>query len=179
MPAPCGSAVSTKPPKWVTLGHVSGVFGVKGWLKVRSYTVPPGNIVAFAAWTLVQRTTTATFEVEAGREHGNGVVAKLRGLNDRDRAAEWVGAEVRVERERLPALAPGEFYWVDLEGLEVRTMAGAVLGRVTGLTATPGHDLLMIGGAPERLIPFVMGQTIRAVDIEAGVIVVDWSADDE
>jgi 16S rRNA processing protein RimM len=170
--------VSAKTSKWVTVGRVSGVFGVKGWLKVQSYTEPRENVASFGVWTLRLHGGERAFEVEEGQGHGGSVVAKLRGLDDRDRAREWVGAEIVVERERLPAPPPGELYWTDLEGLEVRTTDGVVLGRVDHLLATGANDVLVLGGSPQRLIPFVVGAVVKQVDVAAGFIVVDWLPDD-
>ena len=169
--------MSAKPGKWVTLGRVSGVFGVKGWLKIQSFTEPRDNIAEFGVWTLRLRGADRSFDVEEARSHAGGVVAKLRAVDDRDRAREWVGADIVVERERLPATAANEFYWADLQGLEVHTQSGEVLGTVDHLLATGAHDVLVLGGARERLIPFVMGQVVKHVDIAARVIVVDWSPD--
>jgi 16S rRNA processing protein RimM len=167
--------VSAKPTKWVTLGRVSGVFGVKGWLKVQSYTEPRDNVAKFEVWTLRMNGAERVFAVEDGQDHAGSVIAKLQGIDDRERAREWVGAEIVVERTQLPATSANEFYWTDLEGLEVRTTAGEVLGRVDHLLATGGNDVLVLGGAEERLIPFVLGQVVKHVDLEAGLIVVDWS----
>ena len=164
--------------KWVTLGRVSGVFGVKGWLKVQSYTEPRDNVARFGVWTLRLNGAERVFEVEDGQGHGGNVVAKLRGIDDPDRAREWLGAEIVVERERLPEARADEFYWTDLEGLEVRTMTGVSLGRVEHLLATGANDVLVLRGPPERLIPFVVGPVVKQVDLAAGLIVVDWSLDD-
>ena len=169
--------MSAKPTKWVTLGRVSGVFGVKGWLKVQSYTEPRANITQFGVWLLRMNGVDSPFDVEDRHGHGGSVVAKLRGLDDRDRALEWVGAEIVVERERLPALAANEFYWTDLEGLEVRTTAGEVLGKVDHLLATGANDVLVIGGSPQHLIPFIVGPVVKQVDLLARLIVVEWSTD--
>ena len=169
--------MSAKPTKWVTVGRVSGVFGVKGWLKVRSYTEPPDNIVRFGTWTLRVEGADHSFDVEDGQSHAGIVVVKLRGIDDRDRARDWVGADVVVAREQLPATRDGELYWTDLEGLEVRTTTGLLLGRVAHLLATGGNDVLVLDSAPQRLIPFVAGSVVKEVDLEAGQIVVDWSPD--
>jgi 16S rRNA processing protein RimM len=164
--------------KWVILGRVSGVFGVKGWLKVQSYTEPRDNVVGFGAWTLRMDGVDRDFEVEDGRSHAGSVVAKLHGIDDRDRARDCVGADIVVPREKLPAVGSGEFYWTDLEGLEVRTTTGVVLGKVDHLLATGGNDVLVLDGRPQRLIPFVAGAVVKDVDLGLGIIVVDWSTDD-
>ena len=163
--------------KWVILGRVSGVFGVKGWLKVQSYTEPRDNIVGFGAWTLRMNGVDHAFEVEDGHSHAGSVVAKLHGIDDREKAREWIGAEVVVSRERLPAIAEGELYWTDLEGLEVRTTTGIVLGKVDHLLATGGNDVLVLDSVPQLLIPFVVGAVVKEVNLERGHIVVDWSPD--
>ena len=164
--------------KWVILGRVSGVFGVKGWLKVQSYTEPRDNIVRFGAWTLRMNGVDRAFEVEDGHSHAGSVVAKLHGIDDRDQARDLVGADVVVVREQLPATAAGELYWTDLEGLEVRTTTGIVLGKVDHLLATGGNDVLVLDSTPERLIPFIVDAVVKEVDLAAGLIVVDWSPDD-
>ena len=163
--------------KWVILGRVGGVFGVKGWLKVQSYTEPRDNIVGFGAWTLRMNGVDHAFEVEDGHSHAGSVVAKLHGIDDREQAREWIGADIVVPRERLPAIAEGELYWTDLEGLEVRTTTGIVLGRVDHLLATGGNDVLVLDSVPQRLIPFVVGAVVKEVNLESGQIVVDWSPD--
>ena len=163
--------------KWVILGRVSGVFGVKGWLKVQSYTEPRDNIVGFGAWTLRMNGVDHAFDVEEGHSHAGSVVAKLHGLDDRDKARDWVGADIVVQREQLPKIAAGELYWTDLEGLEVRTTTGTVLGTVDHLLATGGNDVLVLDSSPRLLIPFVAGDVVKEVDLKAGLIVVDWSPD--
>jgi 16S rRNA processing protein RimM len=169
--------VSAASSKLVTLGRVSGVFGVKGWLKIESYTDPPDNIVHYEVWRLRLNEVERSVVLEQGRRHVNGVVAKLAGVEDRDRAREWVGAEIVVERQQLPPLGASEYYWTDLEGLEVHTPDGVSLGTVDHLLATGGNDVLVLRGATERLVPFVLGRVIKAVDLERGVIVADWPAD--
>jgi 16S rRNA processing protein RimM len=163
--------------KWVILGRVSGVFGVNGWLKVQSFTEPRDNIVGYGSWTLRMNGADHEFELEDGHSHAGSVVAKLHGIDDRERAREWVGADVVVARERLPAIAEGELYWTDLEGLEVHTTTGIVLGKVDHLLATGGNDVLVLDSVPQRLIPFVVGAVVKEVDLAAGRIVVDWSVD--
>jgi 16S rRNA processing protein RimM len=157
----------------VTLGRISGVHGVRGWVKVHSYTEPRENILEFGSWVLEREGEVRRVEVEAGRGQGATLIAKLRGIEDRDAARDWVGTAIAVERSELPACGPGEYYWVDLEGLEVRNTKGAVLGRVARLMATGANDVIVLEGADERMIPYVP-QVVRRVDLPGAVIVVDW-----
>lgn len=165
------------PADYVTLGRIGGAHGVRGWLKVHSFTEPRENILAYRRWRLDTGAGLVDVEVEAGRLHGRTVIAKLTGTDDRDAALEWVGAHVGVPRSALPELAPGEYYWRDLEGLAVVTTAGEPLGRVDHLLETGAHDVLVLDGDGRRLIPFVLGEIVREVDLGGGRIVVDWAPD--
>lgn len=168
-------AATRNPDELVTLGRVSGVHGVRGWLKVYSFTEPRENVVGYRRWTLAKSGRTVEADVESGRVHGPTVLAKLAGTDDRDAALEWVGAEIAVPRSMLPPLEAGEYYWRDLEGLAVVTVSGQPLGRVDHLIETGAHDVLALDRAGRRLIPFAPGRTVLEVDLEGGRIVVDWS----
>lgn len=169
------------PRKPVILGRITGLYGVRGWVRVRSYTEPRAALLEYHDWLVGHAGAWERFEVE-GREHGKALVARLEGTQDRDAAARFIGAEVAVERSRLPEPAAGEYYWADLEGLEVRHRDGRVLGRVDRLLETGAHDVLVVrpgepgehGREGEILIPFVPGRFVRGVDLDAGVIDVDW-----
>jgi 16S rRNA processing protein RimM len=165
--------VSAGEIKRVRVGRVSGLFGVKGWMKIYSYTEPRENVVAFEEWILELDGAEHRVEVEAGQPAGKHVIAKLRGVDDRDEAQRWIGAEISVEREALPPCEPGEYYWVDLEGLSVRNLRGETLGEVDHLLATGANDVLVLRGGGDRLIPFVPS-VVQQVDIDGGYIVVDW-----
>lgn len=158
----------------VTIGKISGVFGVKGWVKVHSFTDPRDSIVDFAQWILLRGDGEDVVDVETGKPHGRTVIAKLEGVDDRDRALEVVGAEIAVERGELAPCEPGEYYWTDLANLEVVTEAGVALGRLDYLFETGGHDVMVVAGDRQRLIPFVTDEIVREVDMERRVIVVDW-----
>jgi 16S rRNA processing protein RimM len=169
-------AVSVSVEKLVKLGRISGVHGIKGWVKVFSYTEPRGNIVQFRTWLLEHNGSYRTVELEAGEQRGKNVVAKLSGVADREAARELIGADIAVERDTLPPCEPGEYYWADLEGLAVRTIDGETLGVVDHLLETGVHDVLVLKGDGSRMIPFVAGRVVREVDLEGGVVVVDWDA---
>ena len=166
--------MSGEPTRQVVLGRVSGLLGVKGWIKVFSYTHPRENIVGFSRWMLRSDDVRDDVEVEAGELRGRTVVAKLQGFDDQDRARALIGAEIAVPRGDLPPCDPGEYYWADLEGLRVCTLAGEELGRIDGLFSTGMHDIMVVEGERQRLIPFVLKRIVRTVDLEGGLVIVDW-----
>jgi 16S rRNA processing protein RimM len=144
---------------------------------VFSYTRPRDNIVHYQPWYLNREGEWQEHELSEGRQHGKGVVARLAGCEDRDAASRFIGAEIGVRRKQLPAAQPGEYYWSDLQGLEVVTLHGASLGTVDHLLETGANDVLVVTGERERLIPFVLGQVVDDVDLERGEIRVDWDRD--
>jgi len=164
-----------KPEQPVVLGKITGLFGVRGWVKVFSHTEPRTNIVDYSPW-LVRRPggQWQTMQVLDGKAHGKGVVAQLEGIVDRDQAALLLGAEVAVPRSQLPAPGEGEYYWTDLIGLQVVTTTGEDLGRVDSLLETGSNDVLVVKGERERLIPFLTPEVITEVDLAGGRIQVDW-----
>lgn len=164
-------------PERLIVGRIVGLFGVRGWVKVLSFTDPRDNVVRYRRWQLGQRGAWRGVKVEDGRAHGKGVVAKLEGCDDRDAATLLIGAEIAIEREQLEALAPGEYYWTDLIGLKVLTEQGVELGVVDHLFETGANDVLVVRGERERLIPYVRGQVIKAVDLGRGELRVDWDPD--
>ena len=161
--------------QYVALGYISAVHGVKGWVKVFSFTRPMEAILGYEPWLLGEEKRPVV--IVDGRKQGKGLVALLPGCDDRDQAAHLVGQQIFVTREQLPPTEEGEYYWSDLEGLEARTADGVVLGRVEKMMETGANDVLVIRGDREHLVPFVQGQYVRSVDLEAGVIEVDWDPD--
>lgn len=161
----------------VVLGRIAGIFGVKGWVKVFSYTEPRQAILEYEDWLLKHGETWQAVTVEDGTPHGKSVIAKLANVEDRDAAMELVGIDIAVPRGELPQTQAGEYYWADLEGLKVVHRDGRSLGTVSYLLATSAHDVLVVDGDRERLIPFVMGRFILDVDSARGVINVDWEWD--
>ncbi len=159
------------------MGRVSGLFGVSGWIKVFSHTEPREGILDYSPWYLKQQGVWQAHEIEAGHRQGRGVVAQLRGYDDRDQVAELIGCDIAVQREQLPELQENEYYWSDLQGLQVVNLEGVELGKVSHLFETGANDVVVVKGDRERLIPYTWGQAIRRVDLAAGLMVVDWDAD--
>ena len=162
------------------IGQVTSVFGVKGWLKVFSYTDPREGILDYRDWTLLLDGKRIPAKLEEGRRQGQAIVVRLKGIDDRDLARTYCGAEVRVSRAELPELPEGEFYWFQLEGLEVFTVDDECLGKVHHLIETGANDVLVVQATAgsidqrERLIPYLPDQVVRKVDLAAQRLVVDW-----
>lgn len=156
------------------VGRVTGLYGIRGWVKVFSYTEPLENIIDYSPWTIEIGGDRREYRVAEGRMHGKGVVARLEGFEDRDSAARLLGADIGIGRDRLPELPPGQWYHADLEGLEVITGDGVTLGRVRHLFETGANAVMVVDGERERLVPFVHGKVVLGVDLDSGVIRVDW-----
>lgn len=159
------------------LGRIVGLFGVKGWVKVLSYTRPREAILGYEHWFLKMNHDWDAARVAEGKQHGKGLIVRLDGYADRDTAQELIDAEIAIERSAMPIPEDGSYYWSDLEGLRVVHRDGTELGRVAYLLETGANDVLVTDGERERLIPFVADSVILDVDIAAGVITVDWEWD--
>ena len=164
--------------RMLTVGRLHGAFGVRGEVKLESFTDPLRAIAKYQPWTLRDaRGNERVCEDVRVREGGKGLIATLPGIEDRDAADALRGIDVLVPRSALPPPAPGEYYWVDLEGLRVVNVEGVDFGTVSHLFSTGANDVLVAHGDRERMIPFVQPDFIRSVDFEAGLVTVDWDAD--
>jgi len=192
-----------QPQRKVTLGTITGVFGVKGWVKVHSDTDPRDNIIRFPHWYLVAAQAKDTngglkVEVVDGRTQGKNIIAKLKGYDSPEQSLELRGCSIYVNREDLPALTDGEYYWTDIIGFTVIDTHGAALGSVERLFETGANDVMVVqplahnesqasappGGKNERersrteiLIPWVKDSVIIDVDLAQQSILVDWDPD--
>ena len=161
--------------RMIQVGKVHGAFGVRGEVKLESFTEPRSAIFRYQPWVLRDaRGIERECEGAKGRETPKGVVATLPGVEDRDGAEAPRGLDVFVPREALPPPKPGEYYWVDLEGLRVRNVEGVDFGVVSHLFSTGANDVLVAQGERERMIPFVLPDYIVSIDFDASLVTVDW-----
>lgn len=165
----------------IILGRVSSVYGVKGWVKIYSYTEPMDRILDYGEWLLNMNGQWQPITVSKGRSHGKGMVAHFEGCDDREQARLYNGADIAVPRERIPELPEGDYYWYQLEGLQVINVQGTILGKVDHMmSAGASNDVLVVKGdadsldRQERLIPYVPEIYVKEVDLEQGRILVDW-----
>ena len=163
----------------VVMGEVFAAYGVRGALKIRSFAASPEGLLAHRTWWLSHESNWCEFAVMESRLHSGAVIARLHGLDDRETALRWRGAEVAVPRAALPPLAEGEVYLADVVGLTVVNRSGATLGHVAGLIDTGVHPVLRVsaeGSGTERLIPLVPAY-VDAIDVASARMVVDWPSD--
>ena len=165
------------PDEMVLMGRVVASWGVKGWVKVEPYSDERDTLCRFPSWWIRKRDAHRKVPVAECKVHGAHVVARFEGCGDRDQAEAYRGSEVALRRRELPPAAPNEVFQSDLIGLTVLGSKGERLGRIVEILDNPGNPILRIAGEDrERLVPFVPPM-IRAVDVEAGVVELEWGAD--
>ncbi|AUD78419.1 ribosome maturation factor RimM [Kangiella profundi] len=165
--------------KPLIVGKLNGASGIKGWVKVYSYTDPKENILNYSPWYLKLDGQWQKVSIINGREQGKTVVAQLEGCNDRNTAESYRGVEIAIEESQLPQLEDGEYYWRDLIGLTVVNLAGEELGTVKKMMETGANDVLVVKTASkeELLIPYVPEYSVMKVDLDSKQITVDWELD--
>jgi len=192
------NATGVLPPSdLVLVGYVSGAYGLNGWVRIRPYSADADALLHAKTWWLGNPELPQQLreiDMQQAKIHSGDVVAQLVGVAGRDAAEALKGAAVQIARKHFPALADGEFYWVDLIGLEVENLQGERLGVVAGMMDNGAHPILRVaadafatqdaGSAtagqeqPQReiLIPFVE-QFVKTVDQAAKKITADWELD--
>jgi 16S rRNA processing protein RimM len=163
----------------VVIGSLGAPHGVRGWIKVNSAMQPPEALLEFGSWLLADGEDAWTeVDVKSSRSAGRSLTVLLDGLDDRDSAASLTGLEIALPRSVLPTPEADEYYWQDLIGLQVVNLDGVEFGVVTTLMETGANDVLVVKGAYERLVPFVLKEIVKTVDLDSKVIRVDWHPDD-
>ena len=166
--------------EFLSVGRVTSAHGIKGWVKLDSYTSPTINICSYKplfwrlpgagqAWQVVR--------LSQCRQQGKSIVAQFSGCDDRNAAELLRGRELAVKRAQLPAAEDGEYYWIDIVGLRVVTVDQVELGHVDEIMETGSNEVLIVKGDRKRLIPFIEGEVVQRVAIDDGFIEVDWDPD--
>ncbi len=176
------------PGDLVLVGYISGAYGLNGWVRVTPYSTDADALLNAKTWWL-DKPEFRDVAMMQSKIHTGDVVAQLMGVADRNAAEALKGATVQIPRSHFPALSDGEFYWVDLIGLEVENLQGEHLGQVSDMMDNGAHPILRVAvpqaievdtdakATPqELLIPFVE-QFVITVDRAAKKITVDWGLD--
>jgi 16S rRNA processing protein RimM len=164
---------------WVLVGSVGRPYGVKGWVKINSYTDPLDNIILYQPWYVASLTDKAPYALKTlhHRIQAQQLVVQFENCQTPESARLLTNHKIYVERKQFSPLGAQEYYWTDLEGLQVYTCENKYLGVVDSLFATGSNDVLVVEGEKRRLIPFLLEQTIKSIDLTEQRIVVDWDPD--
>jgi len=172
----------------ITVGKITSVYGIKGWVKVFSYTDPKENVFEYQPWYLaapegMESGTLEPLEIDQHRPQGQGLVAHIKGVDDRDQARLFCQRDILISRGLIPDLPEGEYYWHQLEDLEVFSCSSGslqLLGRVNRMMETGANDVMQVKpcdgsiDSRERLVPFVVGEYETQVSLDKGTITLDW-----
>lgn len=175
------------PADLVVVGRLTTVYGVRGWVKLHSYTEPMENILGFDRMYLQRNGQWQAIEFEDCKRHQKGLVVQLSGVADRDAAKAYCQCDLAVPAEDMPPLETGDYYWHQLEGLKVYSQVAGkpeqLLGQVDHLMETGANDVVAVKPCEdsidkrERLIPWLPDQVVKAVDLDTGRITVDWDSE--
>lgn len=166
--------------EFIPVGKISGAFGVKGWVKVFSFTEPRKNILSYSPLFISRNGEWIEVKVSGGHQQGKGVVMGLVNITDRDQVLPLIGTELAIKKTQLKSLKKDDFYWSDLIGLTVVNLQDQVLGQVDHLLETGAHDVLVVQNKEqntEQLIPYVINEIVILIDLDSDLIRVDWELD--
>jgi len=169
----------SQPTDYISLGSISGVHGLKGWLKVFSHTSPRLQITQYSQWFLRKPNDDwRAYKVINGRVQGKNIIAQLEGVNERNQVEALIGSEISVLSEQLEDLQEGEYYWKDLIGIEVKTKLGESLGKLEWIFNSGSNDVLVVKSLEpekkERMIPFLFDDVVISIDLDQSLMIVDW-----
>ncbi len=158
------------------MGRIAAPYGIKGWFKIQTFSETIDALADYAQWYVGRDGRWQVYTVAEVKVHVKILVAQLSGVDGRDAALALKGCEIAVARDTLPQAPEGEYYWSDLIGLEVTNLRGEPFGSIAQILEAGAHDVLVVRGEREHLIPFV-GQIVREVDLTARTVIVDWELD--
>ena len=164
--------------KFVIIGRVGAAHGLQGWSRIFSHTEPWENLLEYQPIYLLIDGAWQEISIVESRLQGKNIVARFADCNDREQAAKLVNLPIGITRSQLPKLAEDEFYWADLENLRVVNQQGIDFGKVDRLFATGSNDVLVVeNDEKQRMIPYIMHDVIKKIDLENRRIDVDWDSD--
>ena len=159
----------------IILGKIIGHFGVKGWLKVFSHTHPREEITKYK---LIYVYLEGNYELIGDPEWNNtgkNILLKLDKTSDRESASKYINTDLVIDRTNLPELPHGRYYWNDLEGMQVKNIHGDSLGVISHMIETGSNDVVVL--SDDRLIPFVLNDVVKEVDMKNRIMIVEWDWD--
>jgi 16S rRNA processing protein RimM len=160
------------------IGKIVGVHGVKGNVKIYSYAE---SLSAFKPGSLLllkhNKGWEKTYSIKWIKPHTRSILLSLKGINNRTQAEGLIGSELYIKKSSLPALEEGTYYWFDIIGLSVFTVAGEYIGRVESIMPTGSNDVFVVkditkGHDKETLIP-ALESVVKSIDLKLKTMRVD------
>ena len=162
--------------KKLLVGKINGFFGLQGWVKVFSYTNPRSNILNYSPWSIKVDGNFQSIDITSGREQSKTIVAHIKGVDNREDSQKFIGQDIYINKEQLPELTQGEYYWHELIGFDVINKDEERLGTVDYFVETGANDVLVVKGKKEYWIPYIEPFLV-SIDSKNNKILVDWDKD--
>ena len=162
--------------KKLLVGKINGFFGLQGWVKVFSYTNPRTNVLNYSPWSIKVDGNFQSIDITSGREQSKTIVAHIKGIDNREDSQKFIGQDIYINKEQLPELTQGEYYWHELIGFDVINKDEERLGTVDYFVETGANDVLVVKGKKEYWIPYIEPFLV-SIDSKNNKILVDWDKD--
>ncbi|OGO95501.1 MAG: hypothetical protein A3F41_02215 [Coxiella sp. RIFCSPHIGHO2_12_FULL_44_14] len=169
----------TPPPQHILVGRLGAPYGVRGWIKVHSFTDPIDNLLQYPTWKIHHADQWQSIPLEESKHHHQGLIVKWVGCDNREQARCYTNDWIAVARTTFAPLREGDYYWADLIGLQVITLSGVHLGVIDALLATGANDVIRIidkKNKRERLLPYVRSTVVHSIDLDKRIMIVDWDS---
>ncbi|MDX2346918.1 MAG: ribosome maturation factor RimM [Legionella sp.] len=167
--------------EWVIVGKFGRPQGIKGLIRVISFTEPSDNILQYPDWFIQKQggTWQAVKRLDE-RVTPKHVLAQINGYTSREAIAELTNLEIAIPADTLPTLDQGEYYWSELKGMRVIHQTGVIMGVVDSVLETGANDVLVVVDETHqkrRLIPYLLGDVIQDINKNSREITVCWDLD--
>lgn len=166
-----------KNERLVIVGRLGAAYGVKGWIKIHSFTEPMENILDYQPWLVKRQGQWQPLAISDSQRHNKVLIASIDGCKSVEATVSFRHAQIAIKRKQLPTLGKHEYYWTDLQGLNVFTTNGDEIGKIDYLLPTGANDVLVVQGERQYLIPYLLHKVIKEVDNVNGKMIVDWDKD--
>lgn len=178
--------ITTHPPvNPIVIGKIKRAYGVRGWVKIVSFTDKSENIFCYAPWLVFLKNQWKLIRLECWKSIKEKYIVKISGVSNREMAMLLTNSNLIIGETQLPFLCNNEYYWKDIIGCTVITVQGNDLGCVDYIIETIAHDVLVVKLFKQNfvktkncLIPFIYNRIIKNVNLIKNVIVVDWNFHD-
>lgn len=160
--------------EWIVVGRFGRPQGLKGFVRVNSFTEPEQSILTYVPWHMKQDGLWVPISLESTAMQNNVILAQVTGYTQREQAAKLTHIEIGIAATQLPRLTAGEYYWQEILHMQVYLTDGKLLGEVVDIMPTGSNDVLIVQGSRRHLIPFITDTYIMSVDSAQRRIIVDW-----